>query len=305
MSISYLILPDVHNRIDLAESIISKYESTHKIICLGDYFDSFGDNIGMAENTARWLKHSLNKGRTHLIGNHDNSYYFPFNNKMWCPGYSVEKKAAIRAILSQEDFQKLKLFYYIEKGNWLLSHAGFTYANLFGFKHPSYINSRYQDVLTLNKKDLLDIIYKQTLSFYNAALNNQYHHFMYQGSRMGEEGHGGPYWLHWDDFKPIPHLNQIIGHTWDKAPRFCYYPYHSNDKNAVSTNVCIDTNNKHFILIEDGKIKIEKCIENFSCVYGKEYENIPLGKVRKSLKKRFGFTKSEQSQFIRQLKINK
>lgn len=250
-----VLIGDIHNKWEIAEEIAQKYEKTHLIIFIGDHFDSYGDSEYDAEKTARWLKYSLQqKNRIHIGGNHDYSYAYCFNQRLWCPGYSPEKNRRIRTILNQNDFERLKLYYYIENSNFLISHAGFTNANLFGYHHPSLINTRYSKIKEYNKKDYIDYLKKETIKFFFAAKNNDYHHFMYQGTRMGEDGNGGPFWLHRDDFLPIKYFNQIIGHTISSIPVPCFLP---NYKNKVSENWFIDCELNYYALIENNKLTIK------------------------------------------------
>ena len=63
-----LIIPDIHEKYDIAESIIKKVKPD-KTIFLGDYFDDFDNNDQKIKDTARWLSRSLKKeSRIHLVG---------------------------------------------------------------------------------------------------------------------------------------------------------------------------------------------------------------------------------------------
>jgi hypothetical protein len=68
-------------------------------------------------------------------------------------------------------------------------------------------------------------------------------------SRGGSAVYGGVDWLDWDEFKPVPGLNQIVGHTPGGDIRTKHL--------ADSENYCLDTNLNHVILIEDGKVRVE------------------------------------------------
>ena len=71
---SLVIIPDLHNKCDLAEKIIRR-ENPDKVVFLRDYFDDFYDTVEDADNTSKWLLGSLrHQDRVHLIGNHDLSY---------------------------------------------------------------------------------------------------------------------------------------------------------------------------------------------------------------------------------------
>jgi len=133
-----LCIGDIHNRWVQAEAIASKYDDTHTIVFTGDYFDNFGDTAIDADQTARWLKSSLEKpNRIHLMGNHDINYDYRnvrgSGQIYHCPGYSPAKDDAINRVLTNEDWGKIKIAHY-ENGFWF-SHAGF---HPFWFASPPY-----------------------------------------------------------------------------------------------------------------------------------------------------------------------
>ena len=255
----YAIISDVHNRTWIAETLASRFEKEgYTVIFLGDYFDNFEDTPEDAEKTAQWLKRSLYQpNRIHLLGNHDAAYIFRHNTAANCPGGNHEKNSRVWKVLNNRDFEKVKLYHYVEDGNWLLSHAGFTLPNLFGFKFHEFTRqaNKYSHLKKLTRAELLEYLAKETKKFFELTHNNHYHHFLFQGSRMGELGNGGPFWLHWMDFHPIKQFNQIVGHTNFKTPYSCLFP---NQAQVVSTNWCIDTHNDHVAFIEDGVFSFKK-----------------------------------------------
>ena len=112
-----LIIPDIHNKFELAESII-EIESPDNVVFLGDYFDSFDDCMEVARQTATWLKESLKKSnRIHLLGNHDLSYK---DTRFACSGFTEEKLMALKQV--KVDLSKLQHYYWVEE--WLCTHAG-------------------------------------------------------------------------------------------------------------------------------------------------------------------------------------
>jgi hypothetical protein len=127
-----IVIGDIHNRWVQAEEIASKYDSTHTIIFVGDYFDNFYDTALDADQTARWLKSSLQKeNRIHLLGNHDINYAY-YNHRplktgyeqlYHCAGYTPQKDDAINRIMVNEDWDKIKIAHK-QNGFWF-SHAGF------------------------------------------------------------------------------------------------------------------------------------------------------------------------------------
>jgi len=114
-----LVIPDIHNRVEIAEKILRAHEQdVDYAVLLGDYFDDFFDTVGDAADTAAWLKDSLqNPKRAHLIGNHDINYMKPDNGQR-CAGFTEGKKNIINSILTPEDWAMLKWFYHEPDGNW-------------------------------------------------------------------------------------------------------------------------------------------------------------------------------------------
>lgn len=63
----------------------------------------------------------------------------------------------------------------------------------------------------------------------------------------------GIIWLDWhDEFDPVPHLDQIVGHTQLNIPE---------EKTTLdSRNYCMDTGNKHIGILEDGVFTWKKIL---------------------------------------------
>ena len=141
MSRKIICISDIHNHWAEAEAIASKYDETHTIVFVGDYFDDFGDSAIDADQTARWLKESLQKpNRIHLMGNHDINYSYlnyvkdsngTLQNIYNCSGYTIQKDDAINRVLTNEDWDKIK-FYHYEYG-FIFTHAGI---HPHWFEHP-------------------------------------------------------------------------------------------------------------------------------------------------------------------------
>lgn len=220
----YAVVPDIHNKTWLAESIAKKQERLGRhVIFLGDYFDSYQDNPEKIKETAKWLKQSLKKPtRTHLMGNHDFAYAFPTHPHAWCPGWSPEKQKAVESEISQEELQSLQLCKLIrgERNTpILLSHAGINLHTLHGisseglpFEQPKD-DPRIEEFKNWSAEAHLEILDTQTLRWMLASKTNKTHRFHHQGTKVGEERFGGPYWLYLEDIYPIPNLGQIIGHN--------------------------------------------------------------------------------------------
>jgi hypothetical protein len=211
-----LIIPDIHTNYKLAEKIILE-ENADKIVFLGDYFDEFYDNASIAQNTAEWLKESLNKpNRIHLFGNHDVNYAF-HDDSYKCSGYSAGKDIAINSVLKTEDWKKLSLFTWV--GSWLCSHAGV---------HPYWYSNQnipFKEYLSNQCEAALDLAFS----------NKPAHPLLRAGkSRWGSEVVGGIIWCDIDEFALIENVNQIFGHTKVREETW----FINDGQN--SRNVCID-----------------------------------------------------------------
>ncbi len=229
-----IIISDIHNRVNWIESALSALDFD-RVVFLGDYFDDFHDTLEDIKKAAKWLKQSLSKpDRIHLLGTHDMWYSFPYNPYLRASGNTREKSEAINRILSENDWNKLKL-YHCEKG-FLLSHAG-VHQYLLGKNN-------------LSTQEILKSIKSATEVALQAAKNGKPHPWLDAGfSRGGIQVVGGITWLDWyDEFEPVPHLNQIIGHAELKQPE----ERHTEN----SKNYCFDTKNRHIGIIEDGLFRI-------------------------------------------------
>lgn len=208
MSKNIIALGDVHNHWAEAEQIASKYDETHTIVFTGDYFDDFGDSAVDADQTARWLKASLQKpNRIHLMGNHDINYSV-YNagvtstgaprNIYECSGYTIAKDIAINKVLDQDDWDKIKLYHY-ERG-FLFSHAGI---------HPHWFECPIRGTDIDYVKEKLD---RATVDYRNRVWNDVI------GAagrcRGGSHKAGGILWCdYFRETRLIPKIKQVLGHT--------------------------------------------------------------------------------------------
>jgi len=144
-----------------------------------------------------------------------------------CPGNNPAKQRKIRSILDIDDWKKLKLAH-LEQGFWL-SHAGLD-QRYFGPDHELYseelVYNRCQSALVAADVNVVDPI------------------LLPDRSRGGYAPPGGILWQDWEWFTPIPGVDQIVGHSPNWFIRY--------DNIGGSSNACIDTNNRHYALIEDG-----------------------------------------------------
>jgi len=190
-----LVLGDIHNRWAKAEAILQRLKGRYRqAVFLGDYLDSFGDDEVVAKATAHWLAQSLcQPDRVHLLGNHDICYRYPKNLFVRCPGFDELKYNAVASELSGAPVDRLKLAYYSD--GWLFTHAGFARRYAIG-EDPAILARQANEILpTLNE--------------------DRYDNWLAWGAgRGGMASIGGITWLDWDsEFKPVPGINQIVGHT--------------------------------------------------------------------------------------------
>lgn len=211
-----LIIPDIHNKYDIAESIIHK-ENPDNVVFLGDYFDSYYDTLENTEQTAQWLKESIEKeNRIHLLGNHDLSY---LDKNFYCPGFSEGKLFVIK----KTGVDLTKLQYYCWVGDWLCTHAGLTndFFSAYNYKNLS-IEKFLDNMIENNSNRLYDI------SCY----------------RGGTAAHAGILWCDYDEFIDIPDVKQIFGHT--RGPL-----------RQTKNHVCLDTALQNYAIYENDHLVIE------------------------------------------------
>ncbi len=228
-----VILADLHLKQARADHII-KSESPDKIICLSDCFDDFGDTPELNKEMAKWLKPKLHDPKyVFLLGNHDAHYAFT-NNYLKCSGFTEEKFKAINSILTQEDWNKLKWYYF--ESDILFTHAGLS-------RHFIKCNNDGIDINWLR-----DYLEKESIKANKAIKNNKPHWFYTVGSARGGRGVGGIIWCDFRrEFIPIPGLRQVTGHT----PTFLLEP----EWKAQSLD--LDTHLNHYAILLDNKITIK------------------------------------------------
>jgi len=232
-----LIIPDVHEEMEMLEDAIKKYgNDVDSIVVLGDYFDSFNnDGYPTPETTAmiKWVKeHAYDPKYKLLLGNHDLHYGFPTVHGIRCSGYNIQRQELIKKGLNRNDWNQLKLHCWVD--GWLLSHAGLHYS----FSHA----------LDGISPQHIDKICAKALERLNNCISDE---LIEAGeARGGRRLWGGITWLDWNqEFKPIPGLNQIVGHTKG------YLPMRTKE-GPDSTNYCIDNGCQHVGILEDGKLQV-------------------------------------------------
>jgi hypothetical protein len=133
----------------------------------------------------------------------------------------------IRSIIEYEDWKKFKLAH-LEQGFWL-SHAGLD-ERYFGIDHTQF------DEATVQKRC------RQAIESIDANAIDPF--VMQDMSRGGMVPVGSILWMDWEWFTPVYGVDQIVGHSPNHFVRYDYIP--------GSQNTCIDTNNQHNAIIEDG-----------------------------------------------------
>jgi len=220
--------------------MIIEKEKPGQVIFLGDYFDDYYDSYQEADNTATWLSKSIEqKKRIHLIGNHDLSYMTD-NPKLKCSGYTRQKHDTIKR--HEIDWKKLQLYYWLTDDSlcdeWLCTHAGFSYtfySQMTKVKTPS-------NVLEFSDHDLENI----------DDLNYEHRFFQAGKARQGSANVGGILWCdYYEEFKPIPDLKQIFGHTPLPSPS------HLKNNEINSEHICLDTALRHYAIYQNGEMQIK------------------------------------------------
>jgi len=234
-----LVFSDVHQDIKTVKEIIKK-ENADVNICLGDWYDSFHEDLDKdVEGVTEYLNEKFFKKEKNisLFGNHDVHYVFD-NEYTICSGYTVKKAEAIDYFLgsSKKEFSE-KFLWFIFVDDYLCTHAGL---------HKSFIPP-----MTASNDDLYDYLNIQSNDANIKIRTNQPHWFYRAGmARGGSQSKGGITWLDFDlEFSPVPSLSQIVGHTYRKRNKVQSY--------AKTDNYCIDTNLNEYFIITNGKLEVK------------------------------------------------
>jgi hypothetical protein len=220
-----IIIPDIHNKFSVVEEILLKEKDYDKVVFLGDYFDSFGDehDIELVSKTAEWLQYSTKiTNRIHLFGNHD-LWYSCGDDEIKCAGNTEFKRFIIKQKFT--NWSVLKFHAWVD--GWLCTHAGLSAK------------------ISLDKsvESIMQEIEKEGKNHPLVRLCGE--------ARGGIEGEvGGILWCDYSESYPVSNLKQIFGHTKDnKVRKYC---------NANGINICLDTGLKHYAIIKNEKITIKR-----------------------------------------------
>ena len=178
---NYMIIGDLHGKLELAEEVLaSKYKMYHKVF-VGDYVDSYTKDV---DNQALLLRLILSASDrddvSALLGNHELSY---LEEGMKCGGFNTRMHGYIIQ-LEKEMREKLLNYMYLDD-DILVTHAG---AN--------------QELFN-TKEDIKEALESNAATLYNIG-----------HSRGGQDRYGGVFWNDfWVDHWNIEGLTQIVGHT--------------------------------------------------------------------------------------------
>lgn len=235
----HLIIPDIHNKWKIAENIIQEVPHD-KIIFLGDYFDTHGDDEKpeFVATTAEWLKESIRKpNRTHLIGNHDMPYMFPNNEYLWCPGFTIGKNIIVSNRLSKPDWDLLRPYHVVK--DYVFSHAGLS---------PDLFTHPIEGFSLERAKKMIDNDLEN-----NAPANQYCVSFQWCPGRMGDCGvrdyKGGITWIDWDRLHVIDGINQVVGHSISDQPKMRDFDTDGRPNGYV--NWCLDTWLGYYGILEE------------------------------------------------------
>lgn len=247
-----LVIPDIHTKWKIAQLIIDSVPHD-SVVFTGDAFDAFGDTPFENIDTAKWLSDFI-QGDNHvaLDGNHDMAYKYD-SNVTRCSGFTVSKQKAINNAIDPKIWAKTKL-YHVEQG-FLFTHAGLSFP-LYRWMSGDKKDFDLPQIEEFLGKAAPDAISQIPLEITHRLLGVGHY-------RGGDQQIGGVTWCDINEFKPIPHVNQIFGHTPQTKPKAIYIENGSNqvryfDKfipsdGMASINYALDTGLHYYGLIEDGK----------------------------------------------------
>ena len=235
MSEIVLLISDVHLLTSRVDHIVSR-ESFDKILVLGDIFHTWHDTPEMNKKAAEWLKPKLYDDKWIFVaGNHDTVHFY--NNKLTkCSGWNEEKHEIINSVLTEQDWDRFKWFYWLND-KILVSHAGLTLKA-----------AQAQIKKDINPTSVRKMLEKEALKATNCIKSNYPHWFFQAGrSRGGMAMYSGIVWADWRrEFTSIPGLIQYLGHTE------CHEP--ETNENG---DWCLDSRMNHYSLWRDGKLTIK------------------------------------------------
>lgn len=229
-----LVFSDYHQEVKNIQRIID-HEKADVIVDLGDCFDShFYDLNNDVLNTVKFQTELLKQDNyIGLFGNHTLSY---FVRNALCSGWEERKQKIINSNFDKKLIRRFKFHVFID--DYLCTHAGL---------HSNFIPRN----LDINNEVIDDWLSNEYKYAFQAIETNERHWFWTAGrARGGFSRVGGIVWLDFhEEFVPITGLNQIVGHSHVEYVKF--------ENKEKSTNLCIDTNLRQYLIIHNGNIEIK------------------------------------------------
>lgn len=262
----YLIIPDVHLKIDRVEKIIATHEFD-VLISLGDWFDDFNDTVEDNRKTAEFilrLYKEYGENFIWLLGNHDIPYVYPeVSRSYWCSGNTPEKAKAIAKVFNRKLNKALLKLSYIVKFKKhkpiVFSHAGI---HVVQFKENLYL-AGIPDITT----DKISLKCEQVLL--NCELGRPDTFLSAGPARYGYAPIGGITWLDWNmEFAPVKGLSQIVGHTPNIRPMMtdgesdveAIEELSEKTKHVLEAKKCyninLDTHLNHYAILDNKELTI-------------------------------------------------
>lgn len=223
-----LIVPDIHEEIDRLNKIRPMIDRAERVVILGDLCDTFKPH--RVDETLDFLQEFIDDPRfTWLWGNHDCHYVFD-HGMFRCSGWNYHTYTKIFNRIPEQVWKKFKLWTTV--GKFLVSHAGFS-PDTYHLASPAAHEAALK-----------------------AAFDGDFHPMFTPGECVGggKGDIGGPTWMRWNtEFRVIPGVPQIVGHTRDKFVRVV------GEHPEVS--YCLDTGLHHVILTDGEEVKIVRVDE--------------------------------------------
>ena len=217
MALPDLIIQDIHEDIPQVERILANYlPKVRRVICLGDYWDSWTRSETTTRKTCHWIREALQDPRMDLLlGNHDLHYLGP-GHGFSCSGYLTASLKLVQSEIPLNLRWKLqdprgRVFLF--RHGWLLSHAGL---------HPSFA----PNVISAQPLSAAASLAKWLAGEESKALkqlraDGRGSSWLWREGweRGGLHPLGGPVWLGWEKFEDVDSLPpQIVGHTCLRVP---------------------------------------------------------------------------------------
>ena len=247
-----LIISDCHDKTDQIQRIMDS-EPADEVILHSDFFDEWKKTEITAVKTARKVQEWLRDPRIKcVLGNHDLSYGWGHREggrqHICSSGWTKEKAIAIHSILEPADWLRFQLHHWIEgwERPFLVTHAGL---------HLEYVQ---RSVFKTHEQRLarIEALCQDAWESLNSHEVGAGHKILGCGpertssNSIATQSVGGLLWCDFTALKPIPGINQIVGHTFGQKIR--------EIRSKTSYNVCIDTALRHYAVVQDGSLHIRE-----------------------------------------------